>query len=56
MARMTTRIIGATGGRPTALAELEGPKLDLPSRDTSRWSKVKDRSWYEREAWRFDRR
>ena len=20
------------------------------------WSKVKDRSWYEREAWRFDRR
>lgn len=20
------------------------------------WSKVKDRSWYERKAWRFDRR
>jgi ATP-dependent DNA ligase len=20
------------------------------------WSKVNDRSWYEREAWRFDRR
>jgi ATP-dependent DNA ligase len=20
------------------------------------WLKVKDRSWYEREAWRFDRR
>ena len=20
------------------------------------WSKVKDRSWYEREAWRFNRR
>jgi hypothetical protein len=20
------------------------------------WSKIKDRSWYEREAWRFDRR
>jgi len=20
------------------------------------WSKAKDRSWYEREAWRFDRR
>jgi bifunctional non-homologous end joining protein LigD len=20
------------------------------------WTKVKDRSWYEREAWRFDRR
>ena len=28
------------------------------SRDGTRvgWSKVKDRSWYEREAWRFDRR
>lgn len=27
-------------------------------RDSTRagWSKVKDRSWYEREAWRFDRR
>ncbi|HET9756551.1 MAG TPA: hypothetical protein VFP66_08625 [Candidatus Limnocylindrales bacterium] len=27
-------------------------------RDGSRagWTKVKDRSWYEREAWRFDRR
>jgi len=22
----------------------------------ARWSKVKDRSWHEREAWRFDRR
>ena len=29
-----------------------------PYRDGSRagWSKVKDRSWYEREAWRIDRR
>jgi len=29
-----------------------------PYRDGSRagWSKVKARSWYEREAWRFDRR
>ena len=29
-----------------------------PYRDGSRagWAKVKDRSWYEREAWRFDRR
>jgi ATP-dependent DNA ligase len=29
-----------------------------PYRDGSRsgWTKVKDRSWYEREAWRFDRR
>jgi ATP-dependent DNA ligase len=27
-------------------------------RDGSRagWTKVKDRSWYERESWRFDRR
>ena len=27
-------------------------------RDGSRagWSKVRDRSWYERESWRFDRR
>ena len=27
-------------------------------RDGSRsgWTKIKDRSWYEREAWRFDRR
>jgi hypothetical protein len=27
-------------------------------RDRTRvgWSKVKDRSWYDREAWRFDRR
>jgi ATP-dependent DNA ligase len=27
-------------------------------RDRSRagWTKIKDRSWYEREAWRFDRR
>jgi hypothetical protein len=27
-------------------------------RDATRvgWSKVKDRSWYERQAWRFDRR
>jgi hypothetical protein len=24
--------------------------------DVLGWSKVKDRSWYEREAWRFDRR
>jgi ATP-dependent DNA ligase len=29
-----------------------------PYRDGTRagWTKVKDRSWYEREAWRFDRR
>jgi ATP-dependent DNA ligase len=29
-----------------------------PYRDGSRagWTKIKDRSWYEREAWRFDRR
>lgn len=29
-----------------------------PYRDGSRagWAKVKDASWYEREAWRFDRR
>jgi ATP-dependent DNA ligase len=29
-----------------------------PYRDGSRlgWHKIKDRSWYEREAWRFDRR
>jgi DNA ligase-1 len=29
-----------------------------PYRDGSRvgWGKVKDASWYEREAWRFDRR
>jgi ATP-dependent DNA ligase len=29
-----------------------------PYRDGSRagWFKVEDRSWYEREAWRFDRR
>ena len=29
-----------------------------PYRDGSRssWTKVKERSWYEREAWRFDRR
>jgi ATP-dependent DNA ligase len=29
-----------------------------PYRDGLRtgWAKVKDRSWYEREAWRFDRR
>jgi ATP-dependent DNA ligase len=27
-------------------------------RDGSRmgWTKIKDRTWYEREAWRFDRR
>lgn len=30
--------------------------LDLPGRARVGWSKVKDRSWYEREAWRFDRR
>jgi ATP-dependent DNA ligase len=29
-----------------------------PYRDGSRagWAKLKDRSWYEREAWRFERR
>ena len=29
----------------------------VPYRDGSRagWFKVKDRSWYEREAWRFER-
>jgi bifunctional non-homologous end joining protein LigD len=41
--------------------ELEGLVLKdrtSPYRDGSRvgWLKVKDRSWYEREAWRFDRR
>jgi bifunctional non-homologous end joining protein LigD len=41
--------------------ELEGVVLkdrSSPYRDGSRagWWKVKDRSWYEREAWRFDRR
>jgi ATP-dependent DNA ligase len=40
---------------------LEGIVLkrrDAPYRGGSRkaWSKVKDRSWYEREAWRFERR
>jgi bifunctional non-homologous end joining protein LigD len=39
---------------------LEGIVLkrrDAPYRGGSRagWSKVKDRSWYEREAWRFER-
>ena len=30
----------------------------MGERDGSRtgWTKVKDRSWYEREAWRFDAR
>ena len=41
--------------------ELEGLVLKdrtTPYRDGSRagWWKVKDRSWYEREAWRFERR
>lgn len=41
--------------------DLEGLVLkerSAPYRDGSRagWWKVKDRSWYEREAWRFDRR
>jgi ATP-dependent DNA ligase len=40
---------------------LEGIVLkdkSAPYRDGSRagWFKIKDRSWYEREAWRFDRR
>lgn len=40
--------------------ELEGLVLKdrtAPYRDGSRagWWKVKDRIWYEREAWRFDR-
>jgi ATP-dependent DNA ligase len=32
--------------------------VDLRHRDRGRagWFKVKDRTWYEREAWRFDRR
>jgi hypothetical protein len=38
---------------------LEGIVLKdrTPYRDGTRagWTKVKDRSWYEREAWRFDR-
>jgi hypothetical protein len=51
-----------------ALAEIVrtvGPEPDQPLakesdstyRDGSRagWTKVKDRSWYGREAWRFDR-
>ena len=41
--------------------DIEGIVLkdrESPYRDGSRsgWWKVKDRSWYEREAWRFDRR
>jgi hypothetical protein len=40
---------------------LEGIVLEdrtAPYRDGSRagWAKVKDRPWYAREAWRFDRR
>jgi bifunctional non-homologous end joining protein LigD len=40
--------------------DLEGIVLKdrrSPYRDGARagWSKVKDRSWYEREAWRFER-
>jgi ATP-dependent DNA ligase len=40
---------------------LEGIVLkdrDAPYRDGRRvgWVKIKDRSWYEREAWRFERR
>ena len=41
--------------------DLEGIVLEdrrFSYRDGSRvgWVKVKDRSWYERESWRFDRR
>ena len=48
-------------GRADTDGRLEGIVLkDRTStyRDGTRvgWSKVKDRSWYEREAWRFDRR
>ena len=47
--------------RQMLAGELEGLVLKdrtSPYRDGSRagWWKVKDRSWYEREAWRFDRR
>ena len=36
---------------------LEGILLkDRTSTYRDGWSKVKDRSWYERDAWRFDRR
>jgi bifunctional non-homologous end joining protein LigD len=40
------------------LEELVLKDRTSPHRDGSRpgWWKVKDRSWYEREAWRFDRR
>jgi hypothetical protein len=38
---------------------LEGIVLEVRTStyrdDVLGWSKVKDRSWYEREAWRFDR-
>jgi hypothetical protein len=30
--------------------------MDDEGRCLEGWSKVKDRSWYEREAWRFDGR
>jgi hypothetical protein len=40
----------------TGRDHVRGP--DLACKDGSRagWWKIKDRSWYEREAWRFDRR
>jgi hypothetical protein len=39
-------------------ADIAPDKLLPNPRNGSRagWTKVKDRSWYEREAWRFDRR
>lgn len=48
-------------GRQMLAGDLEGLVLKdrtAPYRDGSRagWWKVKDRGWYEREAWRFDRR
>jgi ATP-dependent DNA ligase len=48
-------------GRDIVDGRIEGVVLkdrESPYRDGSRagWWKVKDRGWYEREAWRFDRR
>jgi ATP-dependent DNA ligase len=56
-------VIEPTRGLATAMADgrLEGIVLKdrtSPYRDGSRagWAKIKDASWYAREAWRFDRR
>jgi len=46
----------AHGGRPARAHRPHRPDVDLRRRRPSRRSTVKDGSWYEREAWRCDRR